>query len=64
MKGREEEGRPLWLLQKLADEFAARGHAAEVIGEGDRPKPAAKKRAANKRKAAKKRAKSGGRGMK
>ena len=48
MKGREEEGRPLWLLQKLADEFAARGHAAETIGQPDRPKPAAKKRATKK----------------
>ena len=59
MKGREEEGRPLWLLQKIADEFAAAGHEAETIGEPDSPrpaakKPAAKKRAAKKRKATKK----------
>jgi bifunctional non-homologous end joining protein LigD len=33
MKGREERGRPLWLLQKLKDEFAVKGHAAETIGE-------------------------------
>jgi bifunctional non-homologous end joining protein LigD len=60
MKGREEEGRPLWLLQKLPDEFATRGHVAETIGADERPKPAAKKRAAKKRKAAKKRVKAGG----
>jgi bifunctional non-homologous end joining protein LigD len=50
MKGREEGGRPLWLLQKLPDEFAVRGHAAETIGARDQPKTAAKKRASKKRK--------------
>jgi hypothetical protein len=48
MKGREEAGRPLWLLQKLPDEFAAPGHAAETVGERDRPKPATRKRATKK----------------
>jgi bifunctional non-homologous end joining protein LigD len=43
MKGREQEGRPLWLLQKVADEFAVAGHVAEVVGEPGRPK-ARKKR--------------------
>ncbi len=55
MKGREEEGRPLWLLQKSEDEFAVAGHEAETIGEPDRPEPPTKKKAA-KKKAAKKRA--------
>ena len=49
MKGREERGRPLWLLQKVEDEFAVAGHAAEVVGEGKRPKASGKKGATKKR---------------
>ena len=49
MQGREERGRPLWLLLKLPDEFAVRGHEADTIGERDRPKPTAKKRATKKK---------------
>jgi bifunctional non-homologous end joining protein LigD len=49
MKGRAERGRPLWLLQKAEDEFAVAGHAAEVIGEDERPKASAKKRTTKKR---------------
>src|SRR5918997_4522664 len=44
MKGRAERGRPLWLLQKLDDEFAKTGHAAELVGE--RKAAGTKKRAA------------------
>jgi bifunctional non-homologous end joining protein LigD len=55
MKGREEAGRPLWLLQKLPDDFATPGHEAETVGDPGRPKPSAKKRATGKG-AAKKRA--------
>ena len=52
MKGREEEGRPLWLLQKSDDEHAVAGHTAEVIGEAERPNPS--KKAAPKKRSAKK----------
>ena len=43
MKGRAEKGKPLWLLQKLKDEFAVKGHAAELAGES--AKKTSKKRA-------------------
>jgi len=42
MKGRAERGRPLWLLQKVKDEFAAAGHTAETIGDSKRKKLARK----------------------
>jgi len=38
MKGRAEKGKPLWLLQKIKDEFAAPGHTAEIAGGNVRKK--------------------------
>lgn len=43
MKGRKEAGKALWLLQKVKDKEAHRGHEAEVMGESS------KKRAIRKR---------------
>lgn len=37
MKGRAERGRPLWLLQKVKDDFAVSGHTAETVGERKKP---------------------------
>ena len=53
MKGLAERGRPLWLMQKLDDDFAEPGHEAEVVGE-PRPRPAAAKKTVTKKSAAKK----------
>jgi bifunctional non-homologous end joining protein LigD len=33
MKGRKQGDKPLWLLQKIKDDFAHKGYKAEVIGE-------------------------------
>lgn len=49
MKGRAQGGCPLWLLQKLEDEFAAAGHEAETVGEVERPKAKAKRTTTKKR---------------
>jgi bifunctional non-homologous end joining protein LigD len=42
MKGRAEKGKPMWLLQKINDEFAVPDHRAETTADG-RPKKAAKR---------------------
>ncbi|MBV9925209.1 MAG: hypothetical protein JOZ96_09365 [Acidobacteria bacterium] len=49
MKGREEGGRALWLLQKLPDDFAVPRHEADTVGELKKPKKASKKRATKKK---------------
>ena len=36
MKGRKQGDKPLWLLQKVKDEFAASGDEAKIIGEGSK----------------------------
>lgn len=33
MKGRQEKGKPLWLLQKIKDKFAVSGDVAEITEE-------------------------------
>jgi bifunctional non-homologous end joining protein LigD len=52
MKGREQEGKPLWLLQKIKDKYSRTGHEAEITGEEDevvqRARASAKKSAGKK----------------
>ena len=38
MKGRKENGKPLWLLQKIKDDFSVEGHTAATVGEKRRKK--------------------------
>jgi bifunctional non-homologous end joining protein LigD len=45
MKGRAEKGKPLWLLQKLKDEFAVSGYTAEMAKESAGKKVQRKKSA-------------------
>jgi bifunctional non-homologous end joining protein LigD len=42
MKGRQQDGKPLWLLQKVKDRYAVPGNEAEIIGEDDRSKASRK----------------------
>ena len=45
MKGRKDEGKPLWLLQKIKDDFARDNYEIEVVGTAtEEKKPARKKR--------------------